>query len=83
MATVLIYSTPYCPYCVQAKHLLEKKGINYEEINVAQDPQLRTKMQQLSGAHTVPQIFINDQAIGGCDELYALERANQLDSLLV
>ncbi len=82
MARVIVYSTPYCPYCVRAKNLLQSKGIDYEEIDVARDPQLRGEMQQLSGAYTVPQIVINNRPIGGCDELHALERADELDKLL-
>ena len=82
MATVVIYSTQYCPYCVRAKVLLTQKGQQFEEIDIGGNPVLRNKMQQLSGAYTVPQIFIAGKAIGGCDELYQLEQDNLLDQLL-
>lgn len=82
MAKVLVYTTLVCPYCVQAKRLLDSKGVAYEEIRVDLDALRRQEMMELSGRRTVPQIFINDQAIGGCDDLYALERAGTLDSLL-
>ncbi|NNM59228.1 MAG: glutaredoxin 3 [Legionellales bacterium] len=82
MANVTIYSTKTCPYCVQAKQLLDRKGISYTEIFVDEDDLMRTKMIELSGRRTVPQIFINEQAIGGCDDLYTLERSGELDRLL-
>jgi len=82
MKGIVIYTTQYCPFCVRAKHLLEKKGKNYQEIAVDGDPVLRAEMTQKSGGHTVPQIFINQQPIGGCDDLYALERQGRLDELL-
>jgi glutaredoxin 3 len=79
---IVIYTTAYCPYCIRAKRLLDNKSAAYEEIKVDSNPALRSKMAQLSGRHTVPQIWIGERHIGGCDELYALERAGQLDSLL-
>lgn len=82
MAKVVIYTTPYCPYCVRAKALLSNKGVVFEEHRVDTDPQLRAEMVRKSGRQTVPQIFINDKPIGGCDDLYALEHANALDTLL-
>ncbi|MEH6471370.1 MAG: glutaredoxin 3 [Halopseudomonas sp.] len=83
MANIVIYSTAYCPFCIRAKALLEKKQAAYEEIRVDIEPTLRRKMMELSGgSHTVPQIFIDQIHIGGCDELYALERQNRLDPLL-
>ncbi len=83
MAKVDIYTTTYCPYCVRAKTLLTQKGVTFNEIKVDEHPELRSKMTQRShGGRTVPQIFIADKAIGGCDELYALEANNQLDALL-
>lgn len=81
MATITIYTTPYCPYCVRAKQLLENKEVSYEEIDVS-DRSLRPNMTKITGGTTVPQIIINEKPIGGCDELYALERAGQLDTLL-
>ncbi len=83
MAKIVIYTTPYCPYCVRAKHLLNQKGQDFEEIDVSCNPQLRQKMQQLSGGYTVPQIFIDDKPIGGCDELFALDREQSLDAMLL
>ncbi|MCK6510810.1 glutaredoxin 3 [Myxococcota bacterium] len=82
MRHVRMYATPYCPYCIRARQLLSKKGVPYEEINVAGQPALRQEMTQKAGRYTVPQIFIDDQPIGGCDELYALERNGQLDRML-
>jgi len=81
MATIIIYTTPYCPYCVRAKQLLAQKQVSFEEIDVS-DRSLRPAMTALTGGNTVPQIIINDKPIGGCDELYALERAGELDKLL-
>ena len=80
--TVRIYSSNWCPFCVQAKRLLDRKGVSYQELIVDGDPSLRTKMMQESGRTSVPQIWINEDHIGGCDELYSLERSAQLDSLL-
>jgi glutaredoxin 3 len=82
MAKVVIYSTTVCPYCVQAKKLLDQKKVSYSEIYIDNDPAAREEMMQRSGRRTVPQIFINDQPVGGCDDLYALERAGELDKLL-
>lgn len=83
MAKVEIYTTPTCPFCHRAKALLNSKGITYEEINVAGDRNLRSAMtERANGRRTVPQIFINDQPIGGSDDLYALNAKGQLDALL-
>lgn len=82
MPKVIIYTTTICPYCVQAKQLLERKAIKYQEILLDEQPQLRDEMVKLSGRRTVPQIFINEQPIGGCDDLYTLERTGELDKLL-
>lgn len=83
MAKVELYTTNYCPYCMRAKALLDTKGVNFEEIDVTEDPGLRAKMVELAGGRrSVPEIFINGKIIGGCDELYALERSGQLDQLL-
>lgn len=83
MATVEIYSTPYCPYCHAAKSLLSGKGVSFEETDVSRDPALRQAMtQRANGRRTVPQIFIDGQHIGGSDELHALDRAGKLDPLL-
>lgn len=82
MANITIYSTDYCPYCVQAKRLLASKKVSFEEINVENDPAKKAEMIERSGGRTVPQIFIDEKAIGGCDELYQLESAGELDKLL-
>lgn len=83
MKPVRIYTTPICPYCVRAKSLLSKKGASFDEIDVFMDADARTEMEQnTGGARTVPQIFIGDTHVGGCDDLYALEKAGKLDSLL-
>lgn len=83
MAKVTIYTTPICPYCLMAKQLLARKGATYEEINVAGKPALRSELQVKSGGQTtVPQIWIGERHVGGCDDLYDLERAGELDGLL-
>ena len=83
MKKVVIYTTSVCPYCLRAKALFERKGIKYEEINVENDNSLREKMILAAGGKkTVPQIFIEDIAIGGCDDLYALESQGKLKELV-
>ena len=83
MSKVHIYTTPICPYCVRAKSLLKKKGAEIEEIDVFMDHDARVEMEaQAQGRRTVPQIFIGEKHVGGCDDLYALERAGELDPLL-
>ncbi len=83
MAKVEVYSSMWCPFCYRAKQLLKKKGIAFEEIDVDGDPKVRASMRERAGGrHTVPQIFINDSGIGGCDDLYALDAAGKLDALL-
>ena len=82
MLDVYLYTTRFCPFCIQAKRLLSSKGIAYREIPVDGDPELRVEMMNLSGRRTVPQIWIGESHIGGCDELYALERSGQLDAML-
>lgn len=82
-ANIVIYSTTVCPYCVRAKQLLERKGIEFKEINLSKEaPEVRTELMQRTNHRTVPQIFINDQFIGGFDQLYALERQGQLDEMI-
>jgi glutaredoxin 3 len=84
VAKVEVYSTSYCPYCMRAKALLRSKGVVFEEIDVTNDPALRAKMvERAGGRRTVPEIFINGEIIGGCDELYMLELSGELDTLLV
>tara|TARA_B100000768_G_C11167479_1_gene327225 strand:- start:494 stop:766 length:273 start_codon:yes stop_codon:yes gene_type:complete len=81
-AQVVIYSSSLCGFCFRAKRLLDSKGIAYEEISVDGRGELRQQMMQLTGGRTVPQIIINGDAIGGCDELYLLDRQQKLDTLL-
>ena len=81
-STVTIYLTNWCPYCRRAKGLLADKNIPWEEINIDADPALRQEMVARSNRKTVPQIFIGDQHVGGCDELFALEATGELDRLL-
>jgi glutaredoxin 3 len=83
MPKVVIYSTPYCPYCLMAKRLLSKKGVAYEDIDVSGNWELRDKLVEMSGGRmTVPQIWIGDTHVGGYDDLSALEREGKLDALL-
>ncbi len=80
---IIIYSAAYCPFCVRAKALLDTKGVAYEEIRVDIQPLLRREMMARSdGRSSVPQIFIDDIHVGGCDELMTLERQGRLDPLL-
>jgi glutaredoxin 3 len=82
MAKIEIYTTAVCPYCNHAKLLLKNKDQAYTEIRVDKDDSKRQEMMIRSQRRTVPQIFINDKHIGGCDDLYALEKAGKLDGLL-
>jgi glutaredoxin 3 len=83
MPKITIYTTPICPYCVRAKALLKKKGASFEEVDVFMNVNARGEMEAKSGGrYTVPQIFIGEHHVGGCDDLYALERAGELDPLL-
>lgn len=83
MAHVTIYTTLLCPYCHLAKNLLSRKEVAFEEIDVSAKPDLRAAMiQRAGGRRTVPQIFIDDEHVGGWDELSALERAGKLDAML-
>ncbi len=82
-ATVEIYTWQTCPYCIRAKLLLWWKGVNYTEYKIDGDGGARIRMaERANGRRSVPQIFINDQHVGGCDDLYALDRQGQLDPLL-
>jgi glutaredoxin 3 len=80
--TVTIYTRPFCGYCTRALALLQKKGVSIRQIDAGDTPGAREEMIERSGGYTFPQIFIGDKHIGGCDELYALERAGELDPLL-
>jgi glutaredoxin 3 len=81
--SVTIYSKATCPYCAAAKDLLRQKGIAFEEIDILGKPDLRQQMiQRADGGTTVPQVFIGERHVGGCDDLYALDRRGELDKLL-
>ena len=83
MSAVEIYTTPFCPFCVRAKGLLDRKGVAYREIDVFRDPSARKEMsKRAEGRRTVPQIFIGGVGVGGSDELHALEREGALDRML-
>ena len=78
-----IYTTRTCPFCIRAKQLLTEKGVDFTEIDVGTQPELRAEMtQRAGGRRTVPQIFIGETHVGGCDDLFALERDGRLDPLL-
>ena len=79
---VLMYATAWCPYCARARELLQRKGIAFEEIDVDTRPQARAEMLARSRRHTVPQIFIGEMHVGGCDDLYELDAQGGLDKLL-
>lgn len=81
-ANVVMYATRFCPYCMRARRLLKQKQVEFEEISVSGDAALWEKMEQLSGRNTVPQIFINDEPIGGYDDMALLDSNGQLDQLL-
>jgi len=81
-AEVVMYATRFCPYCMRARRLLKNKGIEFEEISVARDKSLWHEMEQRSGQNTVPQIFINDESIGGYDDIAELNRQGELDQKL-
>lgn len=83
MAAITIYTAMFCPFCGQAKNLLKSKGVDFEEIDVTFSPAKRRKMADLANGRTsVPQIFINQRAIGGCDDLFELDKLGQLDAIL-
>ncbi len=83
MSKVLMYSTAVCPFCVRAEQLLTRKGVTeIEKVRVDLEPERREEMMRRTGRRTVPQIYIGETHVGGCDELYELERQGKLDSLL-
>jgi glutaredoxin 3 len=79
---IVLYLTDWCPYCARARSLLERKGAKFEAIDIEERPEARAEMMARSGRRTVPQIFIGDTHVGGCDDLYALDAAGGLDPLL-
>lgn len=83
MPAVRMYTTAVCPYCLRAKALLRQRGVDsIEEIRIDADPAVAAEMGRLTGRRTVPQIFIGEQHVGGCDDLYALDASGQLRSML-
>ena len=83
MPTIEIYTTPFCGFCLAAKRLLTQKGASFAEIDVSGDPDKRQQMMaRANGGYTVPQIFIGGTHVGGCDDLFALDRAGKLDPML-
>ena len=82
VASVIMYATRFCPYCMRARSLLSQKGVPFEDISVDADPALRAHMMEKSGRHTVPQIWVGDTHVGGFDELWMLEQRGELDALL-
>ncbi len=83
MPKVEIYTWQYCPFCIRAKSLLKKKNVNFKEYKIDGDEDARTLMiERADGRRTLPQIFIDNEGIGGCDDLYALENENKLEALL-
>ena len=84
MSKIEIYTWQYCPFCIKAKNLLNKKNIQFTEYKIDGDEAAREEMSlRASGRRSLPQIFINDEGIGGCDDLYELEKENKLDNLLI
>ena len=81
MARIRMYSTTWCGYCIRAKALLDRRGLEYEEIVMDDDPAFRQKLLEMTGRWTVPQIFIDDVPIGGYTELWSLDRDGRLDEL--
>jgi len=79
---VKIYATGWCPYCQRAKDLLSRKNLAFTEINVEDDPKFRDEMMARSGRRTVPQIFIGEKHVGGCDDLFAFDQSGELDRLI-
>ena len=77
-----MYATRFCPYCMRARRLLKNKGVEFEEIRVGGNDELWQEMETLSGRNTVPQIFINDESVGGYDDIAALDQQGELDSKL-
>ncbi len=82
MKNVTIYTSAYCGFCHSAKRLLTSKSVAFNEISVDGDPEIRQEMTKKAGRRSVPQIWIGDTHVGGCDDLYALEQAGKLDALL-
>lgn len=82
MSNIVVYATEFCPYCRRARALLDSKRVRYVVLDVNQDPGLWNEIAERTGRDTVPQIFIGDRHVGGCDDLFALERCGELEPLL-
>ncbi|MDD2941721.1 MAG: glutaredoxin 3 [bacterium] len=82
MKKITIYTTNYCPYCVKAKELFSRKNLAFEEIDLSEDHERRSQLVRETGMRTVPQIFVGETFVGGCDDLHALEKNGELDRLL-
>jgi glutaredoxin 3 len=82
MTRIRVYTTPWCGYCDAAKALLDRKGVDYEEVNVAEDEGFRLRLVELTGRWTVPQVVIDEEPVGGYAELRSLERSGELDRKL-
>lgn len=83
MANIEIYTTPFCPFCVRAKHLLKSKGVDFKEIDVMMSASKRRKMSEMAGGATsVPQVFVDGEHIGDCDGIYAMDARGQLDPVI-
>ena len=83
MQPVEIYTSPLCGFCHAAKRLLSQKGVNFSEIDISRQPERRSEMvKRANGGRTVPQIFVGTTHVGGCDDLFAMDRAGKLDALL-
>jgi glutaredoxin 3 len=82
MKKIIIYTKEVCPYCVRAKALLQRKGANFSEIKITDEETKNEMIKKSGGRMTVPQIFIGDFHVGGCDDLYALDKAGKLDAML-
>lgn len=82
MANITIYTTRICPFCIRAKQLLQHKGLAFDEISVDRHPERRQEMMEKSQRHTVPQIWVGEAHVGGCDDLFMLERSGELDTLV-
>ena len=81
-ANVVVYTTDYCPYCTRAKALLTKKGAPFREVRVDERPDIRSWLGDVTKQRTVPQVFVGETHVGGCDDLYALEQQGKLDAML-
>lgn len=79
---IVVYSSAFCPYCRRARALLDSKGSRYTVLDVDREPRLWDEIARRTGRSTVPQIFIGDRHVGGCDDLFALDRRGELDALL-